>query len=687
MGRASVGQSWVARVLATVVIALGLAGVGTVPSAGATVVTPGVRAVVAPQGPISSPANQDASDDAVSCPEVGACVGVGVATDLTPGGPLVPVAYRQVGKSLKLTVLPRPAGRTIGDFVAVSCPTTSWCLALGQVWLGSVAYDVTETYSGGQWTVSTPSAIRGLDLRHLSCWAAGGCMATDGSSIHELQGTTWSTVSFPAMGISGLSCPEADSCVAVGWTGQALNLTQSAILRQSGSGWTRSTVPVPTEGHWQELTAVSCGGAGSCIAVGWDKGPGSGTTAIAVTIDAASAIEAPLVEAPGDVAEVSCATRSWCYAGGGEVYSNGSWSTTADGPYGASCPGVDECVAPGNGEWFAVYDGVQWNTESIPANQAPATTVLSGVSCWSAGQCVAGGSTYRDQQTTALTISRDGGNWLATGVRANYQPRSLTSVTCPTGTRCVAADGSDVLAVADGTRWKLSDPIYSPPGVSLKAVSCWASLQCVAVGSSTTRGGRPVIVDYTQSQGLPSVLSLPTSDGKARLTDVSCTSATRCAAVGSATVGQSTRPLVAWTTGSTWQHESLGSGVLKAVSCPPSGSCVAVGTRVGHDMVASQTGSGWKATVSSVPTHAPPTTLSCPARSTCWSTANTGPNSLELVSVSPTNARAVRAISETGQYTASLTGISCPTTSSCTVVGTGFGPRGSVGLVGLFDPS
>lgn len=185
----------------------------------------------------------------------------------------------------------------------------------------------------------------------------------------------------------------------------------------------------------------------------------------------------------------------------------------------------------------------------------------------------------------------------------------------------------------------------------------------------------------------PTLLSLPASDGKATLTGVSCTSATRCAAVGSVTVGSSTRPLVAWTSGGTWQHESLGSGVLAAVSCPPTGSCIAVGTRVGHDMVATQSGSGWKATVSTVPTHAPPTTLSCPARRTCWSTATTGPDGLELVSVSPTDARAVRAISETGQYSASLTGISCPTTSSCTVVGTGYGPRGTVGLVGLFDPA
>ena len=177
-----------------------------------------------------------------------------------------------------------------------------------------------------------------------------------------------------------------------------------------------------------------------------------------------------------------------------------------------------------------------------------------------------------------------------------------------------------------------SAAIGGTPSNQLNAVSCVSATFCMAVGSYSSGGVTPGVIEQWNGHRWSAIYSTsPGTDNQ--FNGVSCVSTTFCVAVGSWDVSTDLLPLIATWNGSTWS-ESSGPGagrfnLLSAVSCTSPTSCMAVGTTSGSNNVASDLVEIWNG-------------------SSWWSPS---------------------ALPETNYFdTASLYGVSC-SGSACTVVG------------------
>jgi len=160
---------------------------------------------------------------------------------------------------------------------SVSCPTSTTCLASGQSSSRQPVLSV-STDAGASWHTTTLSAPAPLGL--LSCSSVTTCVAEyfDGA-IHMVRtadaGVTWRPAVTPHLtNLQSVSCPTADSCLAVGGSssqrsGQAIRTTDG------GHTWQAVGIPAPAN-------SVSCPDSSHCwasSAVGkvWSSGDLGGT--------------------------------------------------------------------------------------------------------------------------------------------------------------------------------------------------------------------------------------------------------------------------------------------------------------------------------------------------------------------------------------------------------------------------
>lgn len=144
----------------------------------------------------------------------------------------------------------------LADLSGVSCPAVGHCVAVGYALpdeaLGLAA--MAPAWNGHAWklmTVATPGAP--ASLSDVSCVRATHCLAVGfrtGTSKAEFplaqlwNGRTWKTITrMPATsgGLTGISCPRTDRCVAVGET--AAQRTFAATW--NGRSWHVSKTPSP----------------------------------------------------------------------------------------------------------------------------------------------------------------------------------------------------------------------------------------------------------------------------------------------------------------------------------------------------------------------------------------------------------------------------------------------------------
>jgi hypothetical protein len=176
---------------------------------------------------------------AVSCPAIGSCVAVG---DVFLGSGITTLVETLSGGVWTRTPSPNPmSGRNY--LTGVSCPTAGSCFAVGDgdQGQGSQSSFISETLKNGQWVASVgPNPASGVILtENLSCATITSCVTggafipgatTGGISvgtgspfIETLTGDTWSVTPHPAeslqgTNLTGVSCPSATFCVAVGQT-------------------------------------------------------------------------------------------------------------------------------------------------------------------------------------------------------------------------------------------------------------------------------------------------------------------------------------------------------------------------------------------------------------------------------------------------------------------------------------
>ena len=160
------------------------------------------------------------------------------------------------------TVMPDQQDATADGLTAVSCPSVSFCLALGSIGPEPESFQ----WNGTAWALS--------------------------ANIGQADESN----------LTGISCVSATYCLAVGWN--YYKGDQAAARQWNGSRWSNLTAYNPAT-KWNFLNAVKCISASYCEAVGsYSKYGGSGQHALAEVWNGSSWTGQPVNGANGPAAGV-----------------------------------------------------------------------------------------------------------------------------------------------------------------------------------------------------------------------------------------------------------------------------------------------------------------------------------------------------------------------------------------------
>jgi hypothetical protein len=682
--------------------------------------------------PSPNPTTPTAQINGGTCVNASHCVAVGSTVRQPDVGE--PLAEHWDGTRWTIDRTAQPAHSRASAFVAASCPTASFCMAVGyRVSADWATRPLAERWNGTGWTLTTavdPAGTTNTVLYAVSCQSVTSCVAVgnaDNSSLVERwNGTAWHVEAVPVPSgaqssyLDGVSCTTADSCEAVG--GSDLG---PMAERWNGKGWRLQTVPDSASGGGG-LNAVSCPGPTVCVAAG-----GSNDGSLAERWQPATGWQIAPTPNPNGRAlyGVSCSTSSACTAVGqsgsgtlAERWNGTAWTIqhARDLPYGqssalgfVSCPANTSCMAFGSGSTSASVvvalverwaDG-RWRREPARNPIGVARSTLQSVSCARASLCVATG--YGGPHT--LAERWNGQRWVIDSTPSPSTAGGIASVldgvACPAAATCLAVGGSynasftPVAAIAErwnGSAWTMS-PVPLPAGAQnpwLTSVACPAPSSCVGVGFWTTSTGVSRTLGerwngsaWTMIKQLPS----PHESGPS-LNGVSCASATACMAVGAYLNNAGTFvPFTEQMVGTTWtilntpDPDPSEGTVLTSVSCVSSSACTAVGQAGPATLAEHWDGTSW----SLIPTHDPTggqgslfQGVSCTAAQRCTAVGvdlsrDTGPLTL---------AEVWNGVRWTHQPTPVIPGagdldnpvVDCPTRHGCVMVGgytTNIGPK------------
>lgn len=380
----------------------------------------------------------------------------------------------------------------------------------------------------------------GIDIHVGRLARAAALVLVLGMAAAQPAAAGWRVQTAPGPGaLSGVSCPSAAKCFAVGNVGNA-TLAEGS----NGAHWSiQRTPPVPAGLQPGSLDGVSCTSPVSCVATGNYGDTSGGSFTIAPT-DVWNGTRWSLHQSASPGAGLMALARVAC-------------------PSSTDCIAVGDYSALGSGSATALtekWNGHSWSILSTPLPAGTSESTLGGVSCSSGTSCTAVGfytdSTYRHQ---GLVEHWNGTSWSLQSI----QPPTdrpvvdvmLTGVSCPSGGQCLAVGNylDDIYGYSrllserwNGTRWSLLPMPYlaGESHMSLQDVSCASSTSCTAVGSFFGRRTQAVAERYNGSRW---TRQSPAEPGSTRgFAAVSCPTATRCTAVGyQAARGHSrTQPLV-----------------------------------------------------------------------------------------------------------------------------------------------
>lgn len=242
-----------------------------------------------PQSPPAPAGATFGALQAVSCISATSCTASGF---YAIGYGDLPLAESWNGNTWTAQIPPNPrapAGVQNAFLSAISCTSASSCVAGGSYLISnpSTRRLIAEVWNGSTWTlqhVPTPPGTQ-QDIAGISCVAATICTAvgsyfpsavSNDVLIDVWNGSTWTRKPAPipagdaGLTLTGVSCPAADSCTAVGDGFGSATSGQLAAEHWNGSHWTAQNIPLAGGASRWELAGVSCGTPASCIAVGQD---------------------------------------------------------------------------------------------------------------------------------------------------------------------------------------------------------------------------------------------------------------------------------------------------------------------------------------------------------------------------------------------------------------------------------
>jgi len=472
----------------------------------------------------------------VTCLSASSCIAVG-SERTSNTAVLQTLVESWNGSTWSIVASPSRAGTS--GLAGVSCLSASSCTAVGSGSTSATAASKTlvETWNGTTWSiVASPNNTTGKPnyLTAVSCVTASFCVA-GGSQAESWNGSTWSIVSglgtyAGGAGLGGVSCLSASSCLVAGWNRDAETVQHPVAYSWDGTTW--SAVPVPQHQVFTDaLSGVSCPSASFCAAVGsnTDSLPGGMPRTLAESWNGStwSAVPSPNHFQSGTenysmLDAVSCLSASSCTAVGTwytaektpqtlvESWNGSKWSLmpspdaggTSDTNLlaGVSCVSASSCTAVGSyypsifnqqaKPLVESWNGAKWSVVPSPVDGSASS--LAAVSCVSASSCTAVGSFIgTEDEPQPLVESWNGTTWsiASSPSPSDENPSDLDGASCLSASSCTAVgySGNSTLVESwDGTAWSI---VSSPNGTSfenniLDGVSCVSASSCTAVGSS-----------------------------------------------------------------------------------------------------------------------------------------------------------------------------------------------------------
>jgi hypothetical protein len=382
---------------------------------------------------------------------------------------------------------------------------------LALAWLPALPCAAASAGGGPGWSAQAlpvaPSAI----TVPLSCSSSTACttVATDypfPSSNRDVllalrwNGRGWARELMPeptgisTFLISGISCPSATSCVAVGGSaaGDPPGPYAPLVERWNGTAWAIEPVPAPLHGLSSRLSSVSCTSPSACIAVGQSalRDPRRPSRAL---VERFNGTAWSIERAPArPLIDVSCSSPVACTA-----LANTARQTLAE-------------------RW----DGVSWSIEPTPHPRPlvgpEGDNELASVSCTSRDACTAvgdstAGSGFNSARST-LAERWNGSRWAVQATPDPIRLDALNSVSCSTGSSCVAVGeysdraGTATLPLIERWRHDRWSALRAPRRLStgefadstLLTVDCFTNGNCLALGDAQ---GGPFAAQFASTAG------------------------------------------------------------------------------------------------------------------------------------------------------------------------------------------
>lgn len=327
----------------------------------------------------------------------------------------------------------------------------------------------------------------------------------------------------------------------------------------------------------------------------------------------------------------------------------------------------------GADETFATPQ-LPWSLQATPNPAESFSDVLNSVSCVSSSECMAVG----DSDKGPMADEWDGSEWSAlstAGFNGEFESVFCTSISACT---LVGFNGTQPVAARwDGSKWK-SQEALSPAGAKqaqLNGVSCSSSTACTAVGWYKSSEGLVLTLAERWDGSEWKIQTTPNVEKAENfLESVSCSSSTACMAVGRHYgIGLAE----SWN-GTEWKMVTTASGYpLSDVSCTASSACTAVGAVLGpKETVAERwNGSEWKVQSTPNPAESVRNSLegvSCSSSNECTAAGWTEDGSeLETTLVEHWDGSSweIETTPNPAESSATLWGISCPSSEACEAVG------------------
>jgi hypothetical protein len=338
-----------------------------------------------------------------------------------------------------------PAGQGSGFLDSVSCPTPTFCMAVGDDESASDAF--AWVLSDERWIITQPVVTEhggrpdAIALTHVSCGSPVSCMAIGTYKTHQpysitgplaewWNGKSWRVVLFPGISTTGtqtpgtVSCPTAKFCATVLFKGSlsngalAIAITGVFTWHPGAVQWTI----LPSDLNGSVPSALACESARRCTLVSMQ---GSLTTK-------AFTMSGPDVVSTWD-------GKAWKSTPSSLAAAIGAWACV---PASMTCLGAGwPTDVPGHGPMqFVSVKGSAMTTVPGPAGTGVSTSFL-GASCRSPSWCVMTGvRTTTTAGSSPVVASWNGKQWTASALPqpANAAKSALVAIACATRTRCVA---------------------------------------------------------------------------------------------------------------------------------------------------------------------------------------------------------------------------------------------------------